>query len=153
MEYGLCVAGEPLVHENKRATAVRPPKGRTHEHLLPVQEGESGDLEAKDESDGCGAESEGVKLEQQEEPWSKIADKVEELQTRLAEQLEIENDQGIQQPPMIKAPIQPTREQWERHQTTHTPYEPWCPHCVAARAVRRNHPNKKMRAHIVLEPN
>ena len=70
MEYGFCVAGEPLVREKKRATAVRPPKGRTHEHLLPVQEGESGDLEAKDESDGCGAESEEVHLEPQEKHLS-----------------------------------------------------------------------------------
>ena len=117
MEYGFCVAGEPLVHENKRANAVRPPKGKTHEHLLPVQEGESGDLEAKDESEGCGAEHEIEQLEQHGEPWSEIADKVEELHTRVAEQLETENDQGIQQPPMVKAPIQPTKEQWERHQT------------------------------------
>lgn len=31
----------------------------------------------------------------------------------------------------------------------HTPYEAWCPHCVAARAIRRNHPQQKNRAHIV----
>ena len=118
MEHGFCVACEPLAHENERANFVRPPKGRTNEHLLPIQEGESGDLEAESEKDGCGAEIEAVQLEQQEEYWSNIADRVEEFHTRVAEQFEIENDQRIQQPPMIKVPIQPTREQWERHQTT-----------------------------------
>ena len=51
--------------------------------------------------------------------------------------------------PTIKAPSKPTKEQWEIHQATHTPYEPWCKHCVAARANRQNHPNKGRRTVIV----
>ena len=56
MEYGFCEAGEPLVYESERANAVRPPKGKADEHLMPVQESESGDPEAEGNEDGCGAE-------------------------------------------------------------------------------------------------
>ena len=56
MEYGFCVAGEPLVHENKGANAVRPPKGKTDEHLLPVQGDESGDPEVEGHGEGLEVE-------------------------------------------------------------------------------------------------
>ena len=75
--------------------------------------------------------------------------KVEELQRKVAEHFEDQNDQQKERTPIIKAPIQPTREQWDIHQITHTPYAPWRPHCVAARAVRRGHPSGQSRAHVV----
>ena len=81
--------------------------------------------------------------------WKDMAKKIEDLQRRFVEHLEGENDQRAKGPPIIKAPGQPTKEQWNQHRATHIPCEAWCPHCVAARAVRRDHPTKKNRAHII----
>lgn len=49
----------------------------------------------------------------------------------------------------INAPQPPTREQWARHKATHTPYKACCPQCVAARAIRRDHPSRKLNPHLV----
>ena len=74
---------------SERASVVTPPKGRTDEHLLPIQDGESGGLEAESEREGCGAKPEEAQSKQQRErereSWSEIAGKVEELHTRMAE--------------------------------------------------------------------
>ena len=75
--------------------------------------------------------------------------KVEELNERVARYFEDENDNQGDKPPVIKSPQQPTVEEWEKHQTTHTPYAPWCQHCNAARDVRRDHQRKRPKAHIV----
>ena len=149
MEYWYCVAGELVVCANERANVVRRPKGKIDEHLLQVQGDESGDLEVGEDGDGCGAEQDELDADQHGESWSDIAGKVDELHTRMAEHFEDQHDNETKGPPITKAPIQPTREQWERHQITHTPYELWCVHCGAARAVRRNHPKKRTKAHIV----
>ena len=50
---------------------------------------------------------------------------------------------------MIKAPEKPTQLEWDKHQTTHTPFAPWCQHCVAARIARRNHPKQGRKGRIV----
>ena len=57
---------------------------------------------------------------------------------------------GVRKPPVVIAPPKMTKEDWERHQTTHTPYMPGCKHCAAARAVRQRHPKK--RKHLVMVP-
>ena len=64
---------------------------------------------------------------------------VEELQQKVARYFEDQNDAEGEENPNVKPPSQPTAEEWERHQTTHTPYAAWCPYCNAARAVRRDH--------------
>lgn len=71
------------------------------------------------------------------------------MQKKVAEHFEDANDRSNAGPPIIRAPSQPTKEQWLSHQAIHTPYESWCPHGVAARALRRNHPSKRARAHVV----
>ena len=55
-----------------------------------------------------------------EEGWTEIASTVGELQRRMAEQFEDENDEKAQNVPAIKIPDQPTKDQWDRHQTAHT---------------------------------
>ena len=62
-----------------------------------------------------------------------------------------DDEHGMQyrDPPMAKPPPMPTKEQFERHQTTHTPFAPWCKDCSAARAVRQQHPPKGRKAIIV----
>ena len=74
---------------------------------------------------------------------------VEELQRRLTEHFEDTNEKQKEDPPMIRTFRQPIAEEWNRHQAIHKPYEAWCPHCVVAWAVRRNHPPNTTRAHVV----
>ena len=85
--------------------------------------------------------------EQEEE--SDIQHQIEDLQKRVARHFQDQNDEAGQSPPLVKAPPKPTAEEWEKHQATHTPYAPWCQHCNAARAVRREHARVKQRANIV----
>ena len=80
--------------------------------------------------------------------WEQLQDKAEELTKKVARHFEDQNDAEGENNPFVKPPPQPTAEEWERHQTTHTPYAAWCKHCNAARAVRRNHARIKQRAHI-----
>ena len=81
--------------------------------------------------------------------WETMARKLEELETKLAEQFENIEGAGREDPPIIKAPIGPTQEEWERHQATHTPYAAWCKHCVAARNARRSHPSHGRKGEMV----
>ena len=60
-----------------------------------------------------------------------------------------QQDVGVREPPMINAPSKMTKEEWEKHQVSHTPYVPSCRHCVAARAVRYKHPRKRKHKHLV----
>ena len=60
-----------------------------------------------------------------------------------------EHTEEARKPPVIQAPPQMTREEWMRHQVTHTPYAPSCRHCVAARAVRDRHPRRRRHHHLV----
>ena len=50
---------------------------------------------------------------------------------------------------MVRSPQQPTKEEWLQHQLIHTPYAPWCKHCISARAVRAHHQCARLRAKIV----
>ena len=50
---------------------------------------------------------------------------------------------------MVKPPSPPTKEEHERHQTTHTFYAAWCKHCLAARVVRHKHQSRGRKATIV----
>ena len=80
-----------------------------------------------------------------------MQDKVEELADQVTRHFDDNNDRDGRKPPITKAPLQPTREQFEQHQATHTPYDAWCKHCVTARAIRRQHVKKGRGATIVLD--
>ena len=70
-----------------------------------------------------------------------------EFGTEVADRIGLEKEDKF----MMKLidPKLPTKEEVERHQATHTPYAPWCKHCVTARAVRRRHPHRGRGAVIV----
>ena len=122
---------------SQRARVVRPPKGDNLDNLLPIEEEESGDLEAKKyEAEGGGTE------ERKQEEGAPTEAKVEDLQRRLAEYFEDSNGLQAKDPPRFKAPDQPTKEQWERHQIIHIPCATWCKHSLAARAIRHQHPSR-----------
>ena len=90
---------------------------------------------------------EGEVVDAESQKWDELATKYEELESRVREQFENNNEDQRQKVPMVKPPPKPTEDEWARHQLTHTPYAAWCPHCVAARIVRHKHP-RKGRAHI-----
>ena len=83
------------------------------------------------------------------ETMEELNGKYEDLKKKMEEFFDDDNARDYRTPPMVKSHVQPTREEYERHQTTHTPYAAWCKHCVAARAVRHGHPSKGRKAIIV----
>ena len=158
-EVELYRAGETIIFEKQRAQSVRP---KLDVSLQPVYENEGAF------GGGGTEEAEGIKeVVPKEEPtknqegeqrvidtdtrpvWEKMQDKVEESTDRVARYFDDTNEQIGRQPPIIKAPQQFTKREIEQHQTTHTPYADWCKHCMAARAIRRQHPKRGRGATIV----
>lgn len=85
--------------------------------LQPIAE-ELGDAEAEDET------GEEVENRRHDHEWKVVAGKVEDLTKRMAEYMDDEHAREMQAPPMIPAPQQPTKEEYERHQITHLPCAP-----------------------------
>ena len=81
--------------------------------------------------------------------WERMQEEVEDLNVRVARHFEDLNDNTDWAPPMVKFPLQPTKADWLSHQLAHTPYAPWCKHCIAARAVRDIHQRVDKRAKFV----
>ena len=95
--------------------------------MAPIQE-EIGDLEAKEE-DEEGAVDDGDEVTQEEQDpvdidrkpvWEELQNKMEDLAVRVARHFEDGNDNRNWQPPMVAQPLQPTKDEWLRHQLTHT---------------------------------
>ena len=96
-----------------------------------------------DEDDGDKEQEEDVA---QRDEMEELAQKYEKLKNQVDEYFDANNGEDRDEVPILKAPQKPTREQWERHQATHTPFAPWCKHCLAARNVRHKHPSKGRKA-------
>ena len=127
----------------QRASIVRPLKQNSPADIPPM-EGELDASEVKEtESE---AEEESADEDGEAEGWK---ERVEELSKRVAQHFEDVHGKDAVSPPGVKAPPQPTQEEWEQHQATHTPYKAWCPHCAAARAVRRKRPKRGRAGHVV----
>ena len=92
----------------ERAKPVRPDEQTLHKGVYPITE-ESGDAEAdkKDEKE--------EETEIQREQWEAMTKKVDDVTRRVAEYFDDDNAQDVKSPPMVKAPMQPTREEYERH--------------------------------------
>ena len=127
-----------ITSENQRAPTVRPSKEFANKDLYPMhdQPNEGGAEEVDDKEDD-------------QKQWTDVAKKIKELETKLAEHFDDDNGNNGQSPPIIKAPTNPTQEEWDIHQTTHTPFAVWCKHCVAARNARENHPKQGRKGRIV----
>ena len=122
----------------KRVLTVRPNIGFTKTDVNPIRSGQSE------------VEAENVKeAEMEQEQWKTVKENIEELETNIAEQFEDEMRQQRGGPPIIKALAKPTRNEWERHQTTRTPFVLWCQHCLAARNVRRSRPSRGRKGMLV----
>ena len=138
----------------KREIIVRPARGIPEKLIAPMQN-KTGDLEANPKEDewnvvGDKEVQDKSKAEEAETVdtdtrpvWEKMHDQVEDLNVRVARHFEDSNDADEWKVPMVKSPLQPTKEEWLQHQLIHTPYAPWCKHCVAARAARADHKSAK----------
>ena len=123
---------------------VRPQEENTNKLLQPVVEETSGDLEG-DNGSSQGKELGGGEAETREQ----LEKKYQDVKDKVEEYLDDENGKGCRQPPIVKTPPQRTKDELERHQAIHTPYASWCKHCLAARAVRSQHPSRGRRAIVV----
>ena len=149
-----------MTARSQRDFTVRPSECHQEEYMAPIHD-EAGGLESKEDEVGDAMQEadEGVQDQGKvihidtrpvwEKDWEQVRDKVEDLNVRMARHFEDNNDGGGWQPPMVASPTQPTKEEWRRHQLTHTPYAAWCRHCNSARVVRANHKNKQIRASLV----
>ena len=128
----------PITRKSERVPTVRPSKEFDEEDLNLLH----------DEPKETGAEEVDDK-QAIDEQWEQVTRKVEELETRVAEQFDDDNGKSRESPPIIKAPVKPTQKEWDDHQTIRTPFAPWCKHCVAARNARRHHPKQGRKGRIV----
>ena len=46
---------------------------------------------------------------------------------------------GAFQPKVVRSPKEPTTAERDRHNTTHLPYEPWCPFCASCKRGNSHH--------------
>lgn len=105
--------------KSQRALSVRPRRNAPDDLVAPIQKS-IGDLEAEaiTEAEAVGKEEDNSENEEQQ--WQEVQDKVEDLNVRVARHFEDANDAEAWKPPMVKTPLQPTKEEWLRHQLTHT---------------------------------
>ena len=109
-----------MTPRSQRVHIARP---QSTDNLLPLQSGESGEKEVEDDKAEGGLIEDDSEGGESKDQWTDIQSKVEEMQRKVAEHFEDVNDRQAMGPPVIRAPSQPTREQWMKHQATHTPYE------------------------------
>ena len=153
MESGFSLAGPSIADRRQRARTVRPSEDSAHRLLQPISKEMSGDLEGDVNGDYDGMFypdhlDKGMDGGEQEN-IEQFNQKHQQLKNQIEEQLDDEHGKAYKQPFVVNTPPQPTREEFERRQTTHTPYAPWCRHCLAARAVRSQHPSKGRKAIVV----
>ena len=80
---------------------------------------------------------------QEEEIAREELGELEELQRRI-EQLEIEQSKEAAQPtPMVVNPREPSQQERDEHELTHSPSRAWCKHCQRGLARRHDHRSKK----------
>ena len=144
MASGFSWAGQPIAQGEQRASTVRPRDDSNTKLVQPITEGVSGGQEAVNEAEMQDQQEGG-----EQEEVEKLNEKYQQFKTQMEEMFDDEHGMQYRDPPMVKPPPMPTKEQFERHQTTHTPFAPWCKDCFAARAVRQQHPSKGRKAIIV----
>ena len=96
----------------QRATAVRPQEFEARKIIAPVDGGfgERNEGACDGPSDEGGAKAE----------WEELADKCDQVEKKVKEHLEDQQDLGVIDPPIINAPPKMPKEEWEKHQVTHT---------------------------------
>ena len=85
----------------------------------------------------------------EQDSWETIAWKIEELQTRMAEQFE-DNGGGKdgKTPRITKSRWNQPKKNW-KNTKQRTQFATWCPHCMAAKNARKNRPTHGRKGRIV----
>ena len=116
---------------SQRDLIVRPSECKPDEYMASIHD-EAGGLETEEGEKGDatkGTDEEGLANDKVidtdtrlvwEKEWEHVENKVEDLNVRLARHFEDNNDVGSWRPPMVASPVQPTKEEWQKHQLTHT---------------------------------
>ena len=97
------------ISKREKEIIIRPPRNNDPDILAPINN-EFGDLDGDNET-----------AETQDE-WEELADKCEDLENRIHEYLDDESNAETKNPPIVKSPPAMTKEEWERHPVTHTPF-------------------------------
>ena len=121
----------PMTNENKRNPTARPSKEFDEGDLYPLH----------DKPDEDGAEEVDDKKDDQQQ-LADMVKKVEELETRLAEQFDDEWTPWTPTTNHKGSSESNPRGVGTTSNNTHTPFAARCRHCVAARDVRRNRPKQ-----------
>ena len=115
---------------SQRDPTVRPKRAHHNDYIAPMQEEAGGINEEPNKEDSVVGEQEATidtdtrptweKLEaesdsKEQHEWQDVQEKVEDLNVRLARHFEDTNDNSGWNPPMVKSPQQPTKEEWMRH--------------------------------------
>ena len=115
-----------------------------HVNCYPV-EGELGGQRNEEEA------SAGTAPEEEKTAMEEIAATYEQVKQQVETRFDMESRQRDRRIPVLKAPALFTKEHWEQHEATHTPFQLWCKHCKVVRAVRRPHPSKGRRFMVVFD--
>ena len=99
------MAGASIVAGSERASIVRPLKTIPLTSLHPIERGSDADKAKSDESE---ANEHGVDEDGEADKWK---EHVEDLTRRVAQHFEDEHGRDAVNPPLVKAPQQPTREE------------------------------------------
>ena len=127
-----------MSEKHHRANTLRPQSRRNESYLNPLH----------DDVGEVGVEK--VPQSEDKQPaWKAAKKKIEEFETKITEQFEDTPVEKKHESTMLRAPAQPTQEEWSKHQTTHAPFAAWCPHCLAATNVRRNYPKQGIKGRLV----
>ena len=100
-----------MINRKQRATAVRPKSQDDNGIIAPI-DGDLGDSVAENDEEEKETEGE----------WDTLADKYEELENKVHDYINEQHDMGKREPPIVRAPQPMTKEEWAKHQVTHTPY-------------------------------
>ena len=146
------MAGQPITIGSQRAITVRPNELQAEELIAPIQ-AEAGEHKDDDEDKKEVVETDVPTSAKGQARWEQLHEQVEDLNLRVARHFEDANANNQWKPPMVRSPQHPTKEEWLQHQLTHTPYAPWCKHCIAARRMRAHHQCAKFRTKIVPDTN
>ena len=65
--------------------------------------------------------------------------RAEDLARRVEELEEITVREAGRRPIVSPVPDRPTKEEVREHNATHSPPQPWCPHCTKAQGLREPH--------------
>ena len=99
-------------------------------------------MQQDDELEEANDESRGHDRDELEE----MAEKYEEFKAKVEQYFDDTSGHTKDKAPVVRVLEKPTNEEWLRHQATHTPFAPWCKHCLAARTTRYKHAAKGRRA-------